>query len=83
MTSGNDATVPVRMFYSKQITMMGALLGSKRQLAKLMNFIRGSKILPIIDSIFELHNAEEAQEKDGGRDACRQDSLKVLVPVVQ
>jgi hypothetical protein len=47
-----------------------------------MNFIRGSKILPIIDSIFELHNAEEAQEKDGGRDACRQDSLKVLVPVV-
>jgi hypothetical protein len=24
MTSGNDATVPVRMFYSKQITMMGA-----------------------------------------------------------
>ncbi|HZC88078.1 MAG TPA: zinc-binding dehydrogenase [Nitrososphaera sp.] len=62
MTSGNDATVPGRMFYSKQITIMGALLGSKRQLVKLMNFIRGNKTLPIIDSIFELHNAEEALE---------------------
>ena len=63
MTSGNEATVPVRMFYSKQITMIGTLLGSKQQLAKLMNFVRSSKIQPIIDSIFELHNAKGAQEK--------------------
>ena len=32
MTSGNDAVVPVRMFYSKQVTMAGALLGTRAQL---------------------------------------------------
>ena len=63
MTSGNEATLPVRMFYSKQITMTGALLGSKMQLLKLINFINRNKIHPVIDSIFELEDARAAQEK--------------------
>lgn len=63
MTSGNEAVVPVRMFYSKQITMTGALLGSRQQLIKLINFARRNKIQPIIDSVFELRNAREAQKK--------------------
>jgi NADPH:quinone reductase-like Zn-dependent oxidoreductase len=63
MTSGNDATVPVRMFYSKQITMTGALLGTKAQLIELVNFMSGKKIQPVIDSVFELRDAKEAQKK--------------------
>ncbi|MGI0037976.1 MAG: zinc-binding dehydrogenase, partial [Nitrososphaera sp.] len=49
MTSGNDATVPVRMFYTKQIVMTGALLGTKRQLRELLNFVTRKKIRPVID----------------------------------
>jgi NADPH:quinone reductase-like Zn-dependent oxidoreductase len=63
MTSGNDATVPVRMFYSKQVTMTGALLGTKAQLAELVNFMSRKKIRPVIDSVFELQDAKEAQKK--------------------
>jgi NADPH:quinone reductase-like Zn-dependent oxidoreductase len=63
MTSGNDATVPVRMFYSKQIIMTGALLGTKAQLVELINFISRKKIRPVIDSVFELQDAKEAQKK--------------------
>jgi NADPH:quinone reductase-like Zn-dependent oxidoreductase len=63
MTSGNEATIPVRRFYSKQITMTGALLGNKLQFIKLISFITRNRICPIIDSIFELEHAAKAQKK--------------------
>ena len=63
MTSGNDAVVPVRTFYSKQVTMTGALLGSKAQLMELLNFVKRKKIRPVIDSVFPLKEAREAQER--------------------
>jgi NADPH:quinone reductase-like Zn-dependent oxidoreductase len=70
MTSGNDAAVPVRMFYSKQITMTGALMGSKRQLLEVKAFVAAKKIRPVIDSIFPLERARDAQEKmEQGRHA--------------
>src|SRR5919106_566162 len=63
MTSGNEATVPVRMFYSKQIVMVGSLLGTRAQLQELINFVIGKKIQPVIDSIFPLQDAKEAQKR--------------------
>jgi len=63
MTSGNEATVPIRMFYSKQITMTGALLGTSAQLDQLIKFVIAKKIRPVIDSIFELKDARQAQSK--------------------
>lgn len=63
MTSGNDATVPVRMFYSKQIVMTGALLGTKKQLQELISFVIQKKIRPVIDSILPLQYAKKAQKK--------------------
>jgi NADPH:quinone reductase-like Zn-dependent oxidoreductase len=63
MTSGNDAVVPVRMFYSKQITMTGAMMGTKKQLAELARFVETKRIRPVIDSIFPLAQAREAQER--------------------
>jgi NADPH:quinone reductase-like Zn-dependent oxidoreductase len=68
MTSGNEATVPVRMFYTKQIVMTGALLGTRAQLVELINFVARKKIRPVIDSIFPLAEAREAQLKmEAGR----------------
>ena len=63
MTSGNDATVPVRTFYTKQITMAGALLGTKRQLKDLLVFVSRKKIQPVIDSILPLKQAREAHTR--------------------
>ena len=68
MTSGNNATVSVRMFYSKQITMTGALLGTRKQLQELLRFVVQKKIRPVTDSVFPLHVAREAQRKmEAGR----------------
>ena len=68
MTSGNEATVPVRMFYSKQITMTGTLLGTMAQLLELVRFVSKKKIKPVIDSVMPLREAAAAQEKmEAGR----------------
>jgi NADPH:quinone reductase-like Zn-dependent oxidoreductase len=63
MTSGNDATVPVRLFYTKQIVMTGALLGTKRQLQDLIRFLGKKKIRPVIDSVLPLKEARQAHER--------------------
>ena len=63
MTSGNEATVPVRMFYTKQIVMVGSLLGTRAQLQELINFVMRIKIQPVIDSVFPLQDAKKAQKK--------------------
>jgi NADPH:quinone reductase-like Zn-dependent oxidoreductase len=62
-TSGNEAIVPIRTFYTKQITMTGALLGSKKQLSELIRFVIRKKIRPVIDSVYQLKQAAEAQER--------------------
>jgi NADPH:quinone reductase-like Zn-dependent oxidoreductase len=63
MTSGNEATVPIRMFYIKQIVMTGALLGTKRQLHELLNFVSRKKIRPVVDSVMPLQEAAQAHKK--------------------
>jgi NADPH:quinone reductase-like Zn-dependent oxidoreductase len=63
MTSGNEATIPVRMFYTKQIAMVGSLLGTRAQLQELINFVMRKRIQPVIDSVFPLQDAKEAQKK--------------------
>jgi NADPH:quinone reductase-like Zn-dependent oxidoreductase len=70
MTSGNEATVSIRTFYTKQIVMSGFLLGTKAQLQELINFVMRNKIQPVIDSVFPLQDAKEAQKKmEAGRHA--------------
>lgn len=63
MTSGNEATVPVRVFYSKQIVMTGALLGTRAQLKELIRFVVKKRIKPVIDSVLPLEKAKQAQER--------------------
>jgi D-arabinose 1-dehydrogenase-like Zn-dependent alcohol dehydrogenase len=43
--------------------MTGALLGTRAQLLELVNFISRKKIQPVIDSVFSLRDAREAQKK--------------------
>ena len=63
VTSGNDATVPIRTFYTKQIIMTGALLGTKSQLVELLHFVVRNKIVPAVDSVMQLRDARKAQER--------------------
>jgi NADPH:quinone reductase-like Zn-dependent oxidoreductase len=63
MTSGNEAMVPVRMFYSKQVVMTGALLGTRAELQELIKFVVRNGIEPVIDSVFALKDAKKAHRR--------------------
>lgn len=52
-TTGGEATVNIRAFYSKEAQIIGAYLGSKSQLVSLHKFMKLKKIKPAIDDIFE------------------------------
>jgi NADPH:quinone reductase-like Zn-dependent oxidoreductase len=62
-TTGGEATVNIRAFYSKEAQIIGAYLGSKSQLISLYKFMKLKKIKPAIDDIFELKDAKIAHQK--------------------
>ena len=62
-TSGSEANLQIRTFYSKQIQLFGILIGSKLELLELINFINEKKVMPKIDSIFPLIQVQEAHNK--------------------
>ena len=62
-TSGSEATINIRTFYSKEAQIVGAYLGTKSQLLSLYKFMRLRKIRPVIDRVFDLKDAILAHEK--------------------
>lgn len=62
-TTGSEANISIREFYSKEATIIGAYLGTKSQLVSLHKFMKLKKIKPIIDSIYKLKDAKHAHEK--------------------
>jgi NADPH:quinone reductase-like Zn-dependent oxidoreductase len=62
-TTGGDAVVSIRSFYSKEAQITGAYLGSKSQLVSLHKFMKLKKIRPVIDSVFDLKDAKKAHQK--------------------
>ena len=62
-TTGADANVNIRSFYSKEATIIGAYLGERSQLVSLHKFMKLKKIKPIIDSVFDLKDTQLAHKK--------------------
>jgi NADPH:quinone reductase-like Zn-dependent oxidoreductase len=62
-TTGSEATINIREFYSKEAQIIGSYLGTKSQLASLHKFMKLKKIKPLIDSIYKLKDAKLAHEK--------------------
>jgi NADPH:quinone reductase-like Zn-dependent oxidoreductase len=62
-TTGGVASVDIRALYSKQASIMGALMGAKSQLIQMMEFMAARRIKPVIDSTFSLSETAKAQER--------------------
>ena len=62
-TTGAEATINIRAFYSKEAQIIGAYLGSKSQLVSLHRFMELKKIKPVIDSVFNLKDTRLAHKK--------------------
>ena len=70
-TSDFNAKIDLRYVFSRQLSVYGSYLGTKRELLELLKFFgetgHGIRFRPVIDSVFPLERAAEAQLRMEGR----------------
>lgn len=57
--------VPAKMFW-KQITICGSTMGNNQEFADMIALVNQHKIVPVVDSVFNLSQAQQAIEKMEG-----------------
>jgi len=62
-TTGETANIEIRTVYNKQVSIIGAYLGTKAELVEMMKFMQTKKTRPVIDSKFKLSEAAKAHER--------------------
>ena len=60
-TAGGEPRDDIAAIVTKQLKIYGSTLGSRREFSQLISFLNASKIEPIIDRVFPLSEAAEAQ----------------------
>lgn len=62
-TSGSGASLEIRTFYHKQISLMGTTMGSPKEFADMLTAVDGGKIKPVVDRTFPLGEASAAHHR--------------------
>ncbi len=57
-----NSGVPAKIFW-KQLDILGSTMGNDDEFAEMLAFINDHKIIPIVDEVFELAQAQTAIEK--------------------
>ena len=60
-----NSGVPAKIFW-KQLDILGSTMGNDEEFAEMLAFINNHKIIPVVDEIFELAEAQTAIEKMSG-----------------
>jgi NADPH:quinone reductase-like Zn-dependent oxidoreductase len=66
-TSGASAPLDLRYVYSRQLSILGAMMGTRAELDAVADLVRRRVIRPIVDTVFPLSEARAAQERMLGR----------------
>lgn len=62
-TTGPKVEIDLRFFFSRQYSIMGAHMGSRADLLRVLQLVERRVFRPVIDSIYPLEKAREAQER--------------------
>ena len=62
-TGGNQASIDIRQFYSKKLSIHGGLLGPREDLVTVVKLFEEGKLSSVIDSLFKLEDAAQAHSK--------------------
>ncbi|HKT11352.1 MAG TPA: zinc-binding dehydrogenase [Terriglobia bacterium] len=68
VTSGGEVKLNLQALFGRQRTVMGSFMGGKGELMHVLKLIGQRKLKSVIDSVFPLAEAAEAQKKMEGRD---------------
>jgi NADPH:quinone reductase-like Zn-dependent oxidoreductase len=61
-TTGSNCQTDIRSVYRRQYTILGSYMGSKAELFKVLEFVNQGKLKPVVDRVFALREAAEAQK---------------------
>jgi len=59
-TSGADAKLDIRKLYSSQLSVIGSMLGTRRELLEILRLVGERKLSPVLDRVMPLARAAEA-----------------------
>ncbi len=76
-TSGSSVPLDLRFVYSRQLTILGAMMGTRTELEAVARLVWERKLTPVVDTVFPLAEARAAQERMLGREVF---GKLVLVP---
>jgi len=62
-TTGAEVTTDLRYVYDRELTIYGSYMASKGELLRVATLFRDKKLKPIVDSIYPLERAVEAQQR--------------------
>ncbi len=62
-TTGADVSIDLRYTFMKQHTILGSIMGTRKELLEITNLLGEGHLKPVIDSVFPLKEAAKAQEK--------------------
>jgi NADPH:quinone reductase-like Zn-dependent oxidoreductase len=66
-TSGADVQINLRQIYNRQLSIIGSMLGTRRELVDILKLAGEGKLIPVIDRILPLSEAAEAHLLLGDR----------------
>ena len=76
-SSGPNVGLDLRYVFSRQLTLLGAMMGTRKELEAVAQLVIERTLKPVIDTVFPLQQARTAQERMHNRDVF---GKLVLVP---
>jgi NADPH:quinone reductase-like Zn-dependent oxidoreductase len=62
-TTGAEVVTDLRYVYNRELTIYGSFMSSKGELLKVVSLFRAGKLKTVVDSVFPLQRAGEAQQR--------------------
>jgi NADPH:quinone reductase-like Zn-dependent oxidoreductase len=62
-TTGAEVVTDLRYVYNRELTIYGSFMSSKGELLKVVSLFKAGRLRPIVDSVFPLERAGEAQRR--------------------
>ena len=67
-TSGPTAPLDLRYVFSRQLSLLGSTMGTRRELLEIILLFAAKHLRPVVDTVFPLAEAQRAQERMLSRD---------------
>ncbi len=76
-TSGQKVEIELRFLFSKQLSILGSYMGSLAELHKVVELVETGRLVPVVDQVFPMKEAADAQRRMEARKNFGKIVLKV------